>query len=251
MELLDVFVLGEQIEGLHDWCVSRAKVKGKQGLLTRLNWVALEINRLGFQLETRQLDQWVARLTRYRGTKRLKVNDSIELGEVIHSWRGLIGKELFDRPIMEVHAVNLRPIDLANGPRAFVDPANWRRLSRISRNGLKDATKSLAADAPTASVMVCFRVAEDLVRRYYRFKIGGEAPTSWKETLVQLTKTQGKSIIGHLDYLRDRRNQAEHPDRIFTMEEAERVFMAVVDLIHEIYSEIPPRKIKRRAPSSS
>lgn len=37
--LLDVFELGEEFEGLHDWCLNRAKVKGKEGLLSRLNWV--------------------------------------------------------------------------------------------------------------------------------------------------------------------------------------------------------------------
>jgi hypothetical protein len=244
MELLDVFELGEEFEGLRDSCVTRAKVKGKEGLLSRLNWLAVEIDRLGFELETRQLNEWVARLARYRGTKRLKVKDSIELGQVVHAWRGLIGKELFDRYIIEIQAVNLRPIDLANGPRAFVDLTDWRRLSRISRNGLSDATKCLAADAPTASVMVCFRVVEDLVRRYYRFKMHTEAPDNWREAMIQLTKTyvKGRSLIGHLDYLRDRRNQAEHPDRIFSVEEAERVFMAVVDLIHEICAEIPPRR---------
>jgi len=42
----------------------------------------------------------------------------------------------------------------------------------------------------------------------------------------------------HLNYLHDRRNEAEHPDRIFNQEETERAVIAVIDVVHEIYSTI-------------
>jgi hypothetical protein len=167
----------------------------------------------------------------------LTEKDSTELREVIRFWWVLLEKELFDRPIIEVRAKNLKAGDLVQGPKSFVKPETWKRLSRIAKNGRSDATRALSAGAFTASVMVCFRVTEDIVRRYYAFKTGKRARGSWKQPIDQLNKIQlaSPSLVGYMDYLRDRRNEAEHPDRIFDQEEAERAFLAVVGLIHEIY----------------
>jgi hypothetical protein len=166
----------------------------------------------------------------------LTVKDSAELTDVLQTWAVLLEKELFDKPTFEVQAGNLLPNEIAEGPRAFIRPEIWRRLSRITRSGLSDATKCLAAGADTAATMICFRVAEDIVRRYVKRKTGA-APRGWGEFLDRLKKTKSipRSLIGHLDYLRDRRNEAEHPDRIFDHDEAERAFIAVIDLIHEMY----------------
>ena len=244
MDLLDAFRLGAELENLYIWSTVRTKVKGKQGLLANLKNVTKHIEYLDFAIETTQLHQWIDKLTQYRGTRLLTKDDSAELRETIKCWRVLVEKELFDKPIIEVSARNLQPKDIAAGPMSFVKPEIWRRLSRIARSGLSDATKCLATGAHTAAAMVCFRVTEDIVRRYFKFKTGKKPPKSWKELLDILSKRQNirHSLIGHLNYLRDRRNEAEHPERTFHQEEAERIFMAVIDLAHEIYSEIPTQK---------
>ncbi len=248
MNLLEVFVLGEQIEGIREWCVRRNQVKGRNGLRARLDWVTNEIERLDFALETRQLHEWLDRLGRYRGRTRLTEKDALELVQVIHSWATLIGKDLYDRPVIEVNIQTLRPVDIAAGPRAFVQYVTWKHLSRLTKSGLSDATKCLAVGASTASAMACFRVAEDIVRRYFAVKTHSKPPNNWKELLGRLLKAPDvkASLLGHLDYLRDRRNEAEHPDRLFTQEQAERIFITVIDLLHEIYSEMPASR-KHRA----
>jgi len=244
MDLLDAFRLGAELENLYVWSTVGIRVKGKQGLLDNLKRVTENIEDLDFMIETTQLHQWISRLTQYRGTKHVTEKDSIKFREIIQCWRVLIEKGLFDRPIIEVSARNLQPKDIATGPTSFVKPEIWRHLSRIAKSGLSDATKCLAAGAYTAAAMVCFRVTEDIVRRYFKFKTGKKPPKSWKELLDILSKRQNirHSLIGHLNYLRDRRNEAEHPERTFHQEEAERIFMTVIDLAHEIYSEIPTQK---------
>jgi hypothetical protein len=240
MEFLDVFRLGVELESLYSSTVSRHKVKGKGPLLTKLKRITQDIEHLDFPIATTQLHDWIDRLRKYRGARRLTENDSTELREVLRSWRVLLEKELFDRRIVEVRAKNLKAEDLVQGPKSFVKPEIWKRLSRIAKTGLSDATRALSAGAYTASVMVCFRVTEDVVRRYYTFKTGKKTRGSWKQLIDHLGKIQmaSPSMVGLLNYLRNRRNEAEHPDRIFSQEEAERAFVAVVDLIHEIYSEI-------------
>jgi hypothetical protein len=243
MDFLDVFRLGADLESLYSSTVFRLRVKGEDSLLVKLKLITQDIERLRFAIATTELHDWIDQLGRYRGTKRLTEKNSTELREVIRSWRVLLEKELFDRPIVEVRAKNLKAGDLVQGPKSFVRPETWERLSRIAKTGLSDATRALSAGAFTASVMVCFRVTEDIVRRYYTFKTSKRARGSWKQLIDQLNKIQlaSPSMVGYLDYLRDRRNEAEHPDRIFGQEEAERAFLAVVGLVHEIYSEVLSR----------
>jgi hypothetical protein len=243
MDFLDVFRLGAELESLYDSTVLRLKVKGKGPLLVKLKRITRDIERLDFPIATTELHDWIDRLGKYRGHKKLTEKDSAELREVIRSWRVLLEKELFDRPIIDIRANKLKAGDLVQGPKSFLKPETWKRLSRIAKTGLSDATRALSAGAFTASVMVCFRVTEDIARHYYTSKTGKKARESWNQLIIELSKMQmaSLSMVGLLNYFRDRRNEPEHPDRIFSQEEAERAFVAVVDLIHEIYPEIQSR----------
>jgi ribosomal protein S17E len=85
--------------------------------------------------------------------------------------------------------------------------------------------------------MISLRVAENLVRRYYTKITGGIAmDKSWREILNELeqSKKVKPSILGYLKYLKDKRNEAEHPDKRFTQEESERIFPYIKGLLEEL-----------------
>ena len=47
------------------------------------------------------------------------------------------------------------------------------------------------------------------------------------------------TFLGYLDYIRDaKRNFAEHPNKIFDQREAELIFMQVLNLVQDTYTEI-------------
>jgi ribosomal protein S17E len=87
--------------------------------------------------------------------------------------------------------------------------------------------------------MVSFRVAENIVRKYYS-KLTGKSAVgkSWAEILNELeqSKQLKQSLLGYLRYLKDKRNEAEHPDKRFTQEESERIFLQIKGLLDEIGS---------------
>ena len=69
---------------------------------------------------------------------------------------------------------------------------------------------------------------------------GDESRKTWKQLLEgiqQDLKAKGieeSPLFGYLNYVRDVRNQADHPDRTFTLLEAEQLFMHAVHIIREV-----------------
>jgi len=110
-------------------------------------------------------------------------------------------------------------------------------LDELTKNDLKDAFDCIFNLLPTPAAMVCFRATENIVRLYYT-KITGDSACGkrWRTLLDELERNQrtNKPIINYLDYLRDKRNEAEHPDKRFTQEESERVLLHVKGLLEEL-----------------
>jgi ribosomal protein S17E len=112
-------------------------------------------------------------------------------------------------------------------------------LEETTREDLNDALTCIFHLLPTPAAMISLRVAENLVRRYYT-KITGSTATgkSWGEILNELdqSKKVKPSILGYLKYLKEKRNEAEHPDKRFTQEESERIFLHIKGLLEELKS---------------
>jgi ribosomal protein S17E len=110
-------------------------------------------------------------------------------------------------------------------------------LDEITRGDLYDALKCILHLLPTPAVMISMRVAENLVRRYYTKITGNTAMgNSWREILNELeqSKKVKPSILGYLRYLKDKRNEAEHPGKRFAQEESERIFIHIKELLEEL-----------------
>ncbi len=110
-------------------------------------------------------------------------------------------------------------------------------LDELTRNDLADTFKCIFNAVPTPAAMICFRATESIIRKYYT-KVTGESASrkSWKTLLNELEQNQrtNRALIGYLDYLREKRNEAEHPDKRFTQEESERVLLHVKGLLEEL-----------------
>lgn len=130
---------------------------------------------------------------------------------------------------------------LVKGSKEFFPGEIWNNLSSICKSDLNDACNCLLTKSWTPAVMISLRAAEDSIRRFYKFKVRKNTKRmGWKGILDELEKMNNlnKSIIGYIHYIREIRNQAEHPDQIFDQMEAERVFHQVVNVIHVINQEM-------------
>jgi hypothetical protein len=110
-------------------------------------------------------------------------------------------------------------------------------LDAITQDDLKDGVNTVLHLLPTPAAMILFRVAENTVRKYFAHVTGKEPGNiSWANLLKELEQTQQmrKSLLGYLQYLRDKRNEAEHPDKRFTQEESERILLHIKGLLEEV-----------------
>jgi len=111
------------------------------------------------------------------------------------------------------------------------------KLDNIAREDLDDGVNCILHLLPTPGAMILLRVAENIVRRYY-VKVTGKSAekVSWGDILKELEQSQQveKPLIGYLQYLKQKRNEAEHPDKRFSQEEAERVLIQVKGLLEEV-----------------
>jgi hypothetical protein len=110
-------------------------------------------------------------------------------------------------------------------------------LDELTKNDLEDAFHCIFQLLPTPAAMICFRATENIIRKYYT-KITGKSAhgRKWRTLLDELEEDQriNRATISYLDYLRDKRNEAEHPDKRFTQEESERVLLHVKGLLEEL-----------------
>ena len=135
-----------------------------------------------------------------------------------------------------------------NGANEFFPSKICKKLLKISKNDLDEAAKCILCQIPTASSMIALRATEDVLRGYYKFKTKKKPERNgWKDIIDELLKKDSngklvhdvnKSLMQHLDYIREnKRNVAEHPDKIFSQREAEGIFLLVIHTITEIHEE--------------
>lgn len=131
---------------------------------------------------------------------------------------------------------------LEKGLSQFIGHDVSSRLSNVARSDLESAMRCIFHGIHTPAAMVALRASEEAVRRYYQLKTGQEpGKMRWKDILEQLVQRDDvdKTLMGHLNYIREKRNEAEHPEKIFDAFEAENTFQTVINVIREIYREIP------------
>jgi hypothetical protein len=106
-----------------------------------------------------------------------------------------------------------------------------------TRSDLIDGIGTILDLKPTPAAMLLLRVAESVVRKYHA-KITGKIidKSSWNDLLKELEASSivKKPLLGYLHYLREKRNEASHPDKRFAQEEAEMILLQIKTLLVEL-----------------
>lgn len=128
---------------------------------------------------------------------------------------------------------------LSEGIRYILGETAQTLPSIVSRD-LNEAIKCLSYGAPTASVMIGLRAVEGMLKQVHCILTGDATKKTWKQLLEGIQQdlrnrgVEESPLFGYLNYVRDVRNQADHPDRTFTLLEAEQLFMHAIHIIREV-----------------
>jgi hypothetical protein len=89
--------------------------------------------------------------------------------------------------------------------------------------------------------MVGLRGIGAIIKKYYSVRIGDPKKKMLAELIEELKRlpNANKKLLGYLDYIRaEKRNLAQHPNKSFTQKEAERIFMEMINAVHDIFADI-------------
>jgi len=132
-------------------------------------------------------------------------------------------------------------IILPSNKKQLITTTLTKRLDKSSKEDLKEGIKAMELGLTTAAYMLFFRVAESQVKTYYT-KITGTKPigekSNWGNMLHVLLNehrsTINKNLTNLLFYLKDKRNEAQHPGKRFKQNDCEKILHYLSDLIKEI-----------------
>ena len=177
-----------------------------------------------------------------KGREKGKMDQEVRgTEEKVIYWSHRIQGELNERIVIEAFTegtLNFKKL-LSGGGNFFPDDV-WNSLSEISMSDLNDACLCLLTQSWTPAVMISLRASEDSIRNLYKNKTGKDVKKKGWNTIINELKEMKEinpSLLNYLDYIREIRNTAEHPDKIFDQLEAERLFHQVVDMIIVINHE--------------
>lgn len=175
-------------------------------------------------------------------TTALTYDDHPRLLRILEKIEAVVSQDIVNkdfselRPISGVLNYHKSPSEVLDGLLGNVAYS----MPQIVREDLEEAFKCLRFGAPTASVMVGLRAVEGWLRELYYSLTQKRTKKSWVELLKEIQNlltergVPTEPVTGFLNYIREVRNTADHPDKTFSQVEAEQVFIAATTAIREL-----------------
>lgn len=187
---------------------------------------------------TEKIEDWLEYLNENYSVKSKWLKDPVPLRD--NDVKRLL-KDLkkFEEKLAEIFENST--IILPSNKKQLITTTLTKKLDKSSKEDLKEGIKAMNLGLTTAAYMLFFRVAENQVKTYYT-KITGTKPigekSNWGNMLhVLLNKyrsTINKNLTNLLYYLKDKRNEAQHPGKRFKQNDCEKILHYLSDLIKEI-----------------
>lgn len=182
------------------------------------------INRWIIYLEQRYSDKWQP----LGPPILLQIEDAKKLQKEVRSWKSIILKAYATPGTEYIKQYSLKEL--------FTEDI-LSTIDDFTKDDLNDALKCILHLIPTPAAIISLRAVERIIRNLYS-KLMCKSPSyrDWKDLLVELeqAKKLKDTLIGYIQYLRDKRNEAAHPDKRFTQEESERILLYIKGSLEEI-----------------
>ena len=183
--------------------------------------------------------QWHDRLSNYTQQQVLATTQD-GLRASITRWQTLARERLQDFYLV-MPKTKLEPKQLMKGAQGCLTEEHLSLLRPIEVSDLNEACYCLVVGSATATEHIALRAAENLLRRWYKHKTGNTLRRgTWGTILRKLAQEYPEDArpaeIALLGYLKLRRDEVAHPDRMSNLADAEVTLMNVCSLIRGIAS---------------
>jgi len=173
------------------------------------------------------------------GQQLVSENDKNTLRDIRSRWDALV-RERLQGLYLITPLCKTDPKRLMKGIAGFLSQEHISFLKGIETIDLDEACSCILIGSATAAEHIALRAAESLLRRWYEYKTGKAMKyKTWGTVLDRLVKeypeeNKRPKEIRFLGYLKQRRDEVAHPDRVSSFLEAETTLMNVCCLIESI-----------------
>tara|TARA_B110000467_G_C18309818_1_gene477269 strand:- start:616 stop:1464 length:849 start_codon:yes stop_codon:yes gene_type:complete len=167
---------------------------------------------------------------RFVNKNALQEDDRNQLLEGLDDDLDSLGDMLYDNTEIILNLESKQSLD--------VDKKSLKILDKSAKADLEDGFTLLQLGHTTSSYMIFMRVAEFLVQQYYK-KITGYYPknddAAWGQMLHSLQDEYkskiDKNFTNLLYYLKDKRNEAQHPGKRFDEKDCNKLIMYLTEYV--------------------
>lgn len=175
------------------------------------------------------------------------------------AWHHLLKEVLAREQRIPAENTGLLDVDrLIESPEQLFSTSVWSWLDDGPRADLEESCKSIVVGSATASVMLSLRAVEHCLRVWYE-KENEPIEAAWGQVLDRLMEEYSEEekkndtvatrlsdlppVLSNLYYLKEKRNEVNHPEKSPNPQEARRTLMIVASTITDIYNEVYEDKV--------
>lgn len=183
--------------------------------------------------------------------ERISPDQAEDLKKQVTSWIHLFSRDLSNETRIPAVASGILDIDiLVESPNELFNQEVWEWLDTRPREDIIEACRSVAVGCATASVMLSLRAVEHCLREWYEQE-NESLEAAWGRVLDQLMEEYAEEdkrndtvltqlsdlppVLTTLYYLKEKRNEVNHPEESPSSREARRTLLIVSSTITEIY----------------
>lgn len=239
--LANYIYMGTALRFLQD-CDTSATVKGDGGLINNIDRLLAGFQNYAMPVSDRAaagIKNLKEELKKYEPDQKLTTEKAAEIKKLASDLRNTIGAEALGIYVFMVGEKFYQVDKLLNCMEELIGRSVYQKMPEVARFDFDEAGKCIAFERPTASAFHMLRGTEDVLKHFYlsavkrgRLKVltMGSMSKHLKER-----KIPGCDFLGVLDIIRTTfRNPTQHPEKIYSMEETQRLFPLCCDTISKV-----------------
>lgn len=243
----EIIKLGTGFRYLQD-ATDKRKIRGERRVLDNLEHVLSRLHSNQFPVTSRaaeELRAFAHRLKAVQDDRTLTPDEAKELRRLVTRLRPTFRAEALGKHVFAVTDKRVEVARLLDGMPSLLADGAFQRLPQLAQHDFAEAGKCLAFERPTAAAFHLMRAAEASVRALYSAKTGlAHGGQPWGPLTAELRTKAAVPVVllNQLDNVRTSfRNPTQHPELIYTMDDAQDLLFSCVDLLNRISTHLPER----------
>ncbi|WP_152419855.1 hypothetical protein [Natrialba hulunbeirensis] len=265
LTLADSFVLGSRLEYLrraaqHDYEIGDSESNRILGALAEVIQ-ALRTSDVDSAVIAQISDFRTKVESKYEPVDSLDEDDATELERKSGTWWNMVLADIKRQqmiPTADPGLLNQQV--LIEEPERIFSSGVWNWLDERPKADIEEAAKTLVVGCSTSSVILSLRAVEHCLREWYEYENESLEQAAWGQILDMLMQEFAEDekkndtvltqlsdlppVLTNLYYLKEKRNEVNHPDESPDLHEARQTLMIVASTITEIYEYITKREIE-------